>query len=186
VQPLASWLHMNRHGAPFVNWDTARSFGWVAVPFALAVGLRQSAWELAQGTYPFLLHRPLRRRTIFLTKLATGAALLLACTAVPVVLCAWWAATPGHLPAPFEWSMTGRPWRLTFLLPLVYLGAFLTGLHPGRWVGTRLLPLAGGGLFAALLLAVPWWWTVGLPLAVLAYALLTAAVCHTAGTRDYA
>src|SRR5262245_51968210 len=44
-------------------------FTLVSVVFAVALGFRQSAWESARGTYLFLLHHPLRRETVFLTKL---------------------------------------------------------------------------------------------------------------------
>jgi hypothetical protein len=81
--------------------------------------------------------------------------------------------------------MTGFAWRLCFLMPLVYLGAFLSGLRPARWFGTRLLPLAACGLLTAFLATLAWWWPVGFPLAVLTYALLVLAICHVARTRDY-
>ena len=101
------------------------------------------------------------------------------------VLYAWWAAVPGHHPSPFEWSMTGRAWRLVFLMPLLYLGAFLSGLRPARWFGTRLLPLVAAAVFLLLLNILPWW-LLSFLLAVLLYGMLAANVCYVARTRDYA
>lgn len=170
---------------PFAGTAFATAFGLLSGVFALALGFRQSAWEVGRGTYLFLLHRPMRRDMIFLTKLVTGIAVLLICGAVPIVLYAWWAAVPGHHPSPFEWSMTGQSWRLWLAMPLVYLAAFLCGLRPARWVGTRLLPLATSGLLVAFLVLVPWWWTVGLPAALAAYVVLAANVCYVARVRDY-
>lgn len=113
--------------------------GWLA---AALLGLRQATLEDARGTYLFLLHRPCSRRRVFLTKLAVGAAMLLVAVAIPILEYAWWAATPGHIPAPFDWSMTASSWFCWAATPVVYVAAFASGLRPARWHGTRLLPLA--------------------------------------------
>jgi hypothetical protein len=185
MQPFADWLRLDRLGVPFQEHVLAPPFAVVGVVFTLLLGFRQSAWEAGQGTFKFLLHRPVRREAIFLTKLGTGAGVYLVCTLVPLLLYAWWAGTPGHYPGPFEWSMTGFAWRLCFLMPLVYLGAFLSGLRPARWYGTRLLPLAACGLLTAVLANFSLWWPVNLPLTVLLYGSLVVCVCHVARVRDY-
>jgi hypothetical protein len=172
---------------PFTGTGFAAFFAIVSVVFAVALGFRQSAWESARGTYLFLLHRPLRREAIFLTKLAVGAGVLLGGASLPIVLYAAWAAVPGHHPSPFAWSMTAPAWQLALLMPLLYLGAFLSGLRPARWFGTRLLPLVAClALMVLLLDAVPWWWFLGLPLTLASYALLAANVCYVARVREYA
>jgi hypothetical protein len=81
--------------------------------------------------------------------------------------------------------MTAFAWRLCFLMPLLYLGAFLSGLRPARWHGTRFVPLAACGLLTAYLSTSTLWWQLGLPLAILAYAGLVVAICHVARVRDY-
>ena len=43
---------------------------------------------------------------------------------------AGWADWPGTHPAPFEWSMIGPALRLWLLMPVVYLGAFASGIRP--------------------------------------------------------
>jgi ABC-type transport system involved in multi-copper enzyme maturation permease subunit len=185
MQPFAGWLQFDHRGMPFQERVVAPPFVIAGVVFTLLLGFRQSAWESGQGTYRFLLHRPIRRELIFLTKLATGAGIYLLCTLVPIALYACWAGIPGHYPGPFEWSMTGFAWRLALLMPLLYLGAFLSGLRPARWYGSRLLPLAACGVFTAYLVNSSWWWPLGLLLTVLLYGLLVLAVCHVARVRDY-
>jgi hypothetical protein len=170
---------------PFTGSEFSIFFSLVSVVFAVALGFRQSVRESSRGTYLFLLHRPLRRNTIFLVKLATGSALILVCASLPILLYGWWAALPGHHAGPFEWSMTTSAWRFALLMPLLYLGAFLSGLRPARWFGTRLLPLSGAVLALVLLYRVPWW-AVGFPLAVLLSGLAAANICFVAQTRDYA
>jgi hypothetical protein len=170
---------------PFTGIGFVGFFLLISIGFAAALGLRQSAVESARGTFLFLLHRPVRRAAIFLTKLATGTAVLVGCASVPIVAYGTWAAMPGHHPSPFEWSMTVPVWQMLVLLPLVYLGAFVSGLRPARWFGTRLLPLiATLGLFW--LLSLLPWRPLAVVLAVLLYGLLTAGICFVARTRDYA
>jgi hypothetical protein len=170
-------------GIPFLDGGFTEFHYLISALFAMALGFRQSAWESSRGTFLFLLHRPLRRETVFLTKLAMGMAVLLLCASLPVLLYAWWALLPGRHPAPFEWSMTGPTWRKTLLLPLLYLGAFLSGLRPARWFGTRLLPLLAALLILlAVLNELPGWWPLGLVLC----GLLIANICYVARVRDYA
>jgi hypothetical protein len=95
------------------------------------------------GTYPFLFHRPATRRWLIGMKLLTGTVVYLACVAAPIVCYGLWAATPGTHASPFEWSMTVPSWTMAFGMTALYLGAFLTGIRPGRWSRSRLLPLAG-------------------------------------------
>ena len=121
---------------------------------AIALGLKQSAWEVGEGTYYFLLHRPATRRFIFGTKLAVGAGFVLIVGGLLVLLYAMWAATPGNVATPFYWSMTGPRWQLWLCMPLLYLGAFLSGIRPARWFGTRLMPLvaAAAGAFVCVVI----------------------------------
>src|SRR5262249_45620920 len=126
---------------PFVQGNFTSMLFFIGGVLAIALGLRQSAWEPSQGTALYLLHLPMTRRTIVLTKLLTGIGLLLLCTLLPIAIYAAWAAMPGTHPGPFDWSMTGPTLRTWLILPLVYLGAFASGIRPARWIGSRLLPL---------------------------------------------
>jgi hypothetical protein len=170
---------------PFAGNGFTVWFMLISVVFAAALGFRQSATELARGTYLFLLHRPLRRDVIFLIKLATGAGVLLLGASLPIVLYGAWAAVPGHHASPFAWSMTAPAWQLALLMPLLYLGAFLSGLRPARWFGTRLLPLAAAVTIMVVLTQLPWW-SPGLPLTVVLCGLLVANICFVGRVRDYA
>ncbi|HTU27257.1 MAG TPA: hypothetical protein VMF30_17750, partial [Pirellulales bacterium] len=144
-----SWLLGNAGGrldnagaVPFAGGTVLMQLGVISVGLAIAVGLRQSAWEAMRGTYLFLLHRPTSRNQIFLAKLLVGLALVQFTAALPIVGYAAWAALPATHASPFELSMMAPAWTGWLCLPVVYLGAFLTGVLPGRWLGTRLLPTA--------------------------------------------
>lgn len=173
------------HEVPFTGYAFMLFFLVVSVVFAVVLGFRQSAWESASGTYLYLLHLPRSREAIFLTKLATGMVVLFVCAASPIVAYGWWASVPGHHAGPFEWSMTVPAWQMAMLVPVLYLGAFLSGLRPAWWFGTRLFPLIASGACLIALALTPWWF-VWVPLAVLLYAVLISNVCHVARVRDYA
>ena len=61
---------------PFVEGNFVTMLFFIGAALAITLGFRQSAWEPSQGTALYLLHLPLSRRTIFVTKLLTGIGLL--------------------------------------------------------------------------------------------------------------
>ena len=139
---------------PFVNDGIYSKLFVVGLALAIGLGFRQSIAEFARATYLFLLHRPRHRTAIFGTKLIVGATLVLVACLLPLAIYTWWAATPGTHPSPFFWSLTVSHWWMTVCLPVAYFGAFLSGLRPGRWFGTRLWPLAASLAALALLLGI--------------------------------
>jgi hypothetical protein len=162
-------------------------YGWavfVVGSFAVLLGFKQSAWEVHHSTFYFLLHRPMSRRMVFAIKLVVGASLVAAVLAVAILIYGAWAAVPGHLAAPFDWSMTFDSWILTAMLPLVYLGAFLSGIRPGRWFGTRLIPVVAAVLLVIMVCAIPFWW-LQIPLALLGYMGWLVAINYYTQERDY-
>ena len=107
----------------------------------LLVGLWQTLSESVQGTWLFLLHRPFSRRNIMLTKLVAGLTLVGVSTAVPLLVYLAWAMTPGTHAQPFELWMTAETVFAWQMGPMIYLGAFLTGLRDARWYVSRLWPV---------------------------------------------
>jgi ABC-type transport system involved in multi-copper enzyme maturation permease subunit len=170
---------------PFVGGEFSSWFWIISAVLAVALGFRQSAWESARGTYLFLLHRPLRRDAIFLAKLTVGLGVLVVCSSVPIVVYGVWAATLGHHPSPFAWSMTVPAWESLALMSLLYLGAFLSGLRPARWFGTRLLPLMGVLIGVVLLPSFRWGYSI-IALTALLGAVLVGNICYVGRVRDYA
>jgi hypothetical protein len=172
---------------PFVQDTLAWWIFCVAGILAAVIGLWQTAWESSQGTFQFLLHRPLPRREIFAIKLLVGVAVSLIACGLPIGVYALWAAMPGTHDSPFAWSMTGWAWVLWLEMPLIYLGAFLSGLRPARWYASRFMPLAAGlvllSLCSLLFLALGWW--APLMLALLAEVGLVTAILYVAQSRDY-
>ncbi len=185
---LLWWLPGMRAEAPdvpFVQDNFETTLFLIGAALAITLGFRQSAWEPSQGTALYLLHFPLTRRSIFVTKLFTGIGLLLACTLLPILIYATWAAMPGTHPGPFEWSMTVPAFQLWLLMPLVYLGAFASGIRPARWFGSRLLPLLAVAFTGTLLAMVAEWWLIAFPLLLLVAVVFVSDILWEAETRDF-
>ncbi len=177
---LESMVYMERHYIPFASGEFGGTFGVISACLALALGFRQSIWESFRGTWPVLLHRPVRRRWVVGVKLSTGLGLYLATAAVPILLYAGWAATPGTHASPFEWSMTVGAWQVWLAITGFYLAAFLVGIRPARWFGSRLLPLVGVAVLVVLLAVNQW--LIG---TLMLDASLISAIFFVASFRDY-
>lgn len=180
--PLSSGIPTS--GVPFVTDTFTYVFGLVVGALGVALGLKQTVVEGRHGLYYFLLHRPVSRRFIFGAKMAIGGGLLLTAGAGTILLYAFWAATPGKSATPFAWSMTEPAWMFLWCIGIAYLGAFLSGLRPARWFGTRLLPLVAALVLAPLALTLPWWW-LRLTLIAGIASWIVVAIYFYAEQRDY-
>ncbi len=183
--PLAGMSSGRDALAPFVDLETVMGLAVVGMCLPAGLGLQQTVGESVRGTFQFLLHRPPGRTRLIGTKLLVGSGVCLVVSAVPVLLYVWWAATPGNHACPFEWRMTAIAWKVWIAMPTVYLGAFLAGIRPGRWHGTRLLPLPTAGVSALLIPLFPCWLVTGLPAVVILDALLVTNILFVARTRDF-
>jgi hypothetical protein len=156
----------------------------IAGGLALVLGLKQTVAEDVRGTYNYLLHRPIDRGRVFLLKSLVGIAIVQLIGAAMILIYALWAASPGTHASPFFWSMTLPAWKNWAALPLIYLGAAISGLRPARWYGSRLLPLVASGAIVFVLCIQPWMWITVVGMVGLA-AILLASILFTARTRDF-
>ena len=145
---IPHWSGHRTSIAPFVDDGFVAEVAIVAMLLAVALGLMQSFAESVRGTWLWLLHRPIGRYQVIAVKLAVGATVYLLCATPPLIVYSLWAATPGTHASPFEWSMTIDAWRYCFAMLVMYFAAFLSGMWPGRWFGTRLFPFLGVGVLA--------------------------------------
>lgn len=175
---------------PFVDDPFIYVAAMVSFCLAAALGMAQSMLESARGTWIWLWQRPARREWIVAAKLGVGAAIYLLCASLPILWYALWAATPGTHNSPFLWAMTYYAWANCLSMVVIYLGAFLTGVRPGRWFGTRLLPLVGVGtlLYAARFIFErywPQWWLVEWTLVGLLAAAVGYCILFVVRERDF-
>jgi len=173
-------------GIPFVSDGLTT---WMLVIGGLAgvmFGFWQTIGESVRGTYPYLFHRPVSREMVLLIKLGVGVSLMLLISGVPILWYAVWAATPGTNASPFFWAMTVTTWQACIQLPVLYLAAFLSGLRPAAWLGSRALPLASALPLSLLLvlagLLSPWLQLAG---ALAIEACLVYVIFFVLSTRDF-
>ena len=177
-------------GIPFLNPHPVQYYAMAVGLVAVGIGLTQ-AYEFEQRSSLFLLHLPIQRRDLVLSKIKIGIGCLLIICTVPIlfvaILCSFQLVA-----APFFWSMTGDVWLLIATATVIYLGAFLSGIRPAKWYGTRLLPIAGAAALAIsihlvqLVHIAPHWWIFGLALLVGIDWLLMETIAFIADSRDYA
>lgn len=182
---LAIFSNGRQQEIPFLGESRGAAFIVIAILIGTVLGLQQTVWESWRQTTLFLLHRPMARDRIFLAKLVAGAALLMGVTAGPLLVYSLWAATPGTHASPFYWGMTEPWWRSVAVGLVCYLGAFLSGLRPAHWLGSRTWPwLAAVTLSVALKYG-----TVAIPLIYLGFlalaALFGSSILETARRREY-
>src|SRR4051794_6722079 len=106
----------------------------------LALGVAQAVFETRPDNWAFTVHRPVRRGAVFAAKSAAGLLLMYAALVLPVLLCAFWAARPGHAAMPFDWRLTLGPLATVLAAALWYFGGVVVTLRRARWYGSRLLP----------------------------------------------
>jgi hypothetical protein len=178
-------------GIPFIGDNFVQQFALVAFGLAAVLGFRQAVVDFSGDAQHFLLHLPVSRQQLYLTKLLVGLLLYLVCGVLPILLYACWAATPGTHPSPFEWSMTSLAWMTWLAITAVYLGAFLAGIRPAAWFGTRLAPLAASVIPLAVIAVLSVtiaasFWPLGLLVVAAFDVLLVVLILFVVQTRDFA
>ena len=174
----------NVETVPFLDSGFSNWFAGISFAFAIVLGFRQAAWESIRGTSVFLLHRPIDHRKLYATKIAVGLAMLLALTGLALAVYALWAATPGTHASPFSWSWTAGTWIVWFAATMGYCAAFLTGIRPARWFGSRLFPIVAAIVPVALILS-PYASSIRIAVVILVDAILLAAVAYVVRSGHY-
>ena len=189
---IFAWLHLAGRGGTYACRLSATIFAGmfmlISVVFTLALGLRQSLGESIRGTYPFLLHRPADRCRLIGIKLLLGMIVYLICAGIPILVYGVLGRHARH-PCQSVRVVDDVPtWVGGLAMTILYLGAFHTAIRPGRWYGSRLLPLAASALatFAAAGLAFEFEGSLWPCLIVLVVDVwLIAMILFAARTRDY-
>jgi hypothetical protein len=185
---LVRWQPPSETGRiPFINSELLENLGFTVGVLGLALGFWQTIGEDVRGTWPFWLHRPLRRERLIGFKVAIGLALVAAAGMLPIVVSGVWFSRLGTRAAPFYWWQTGSAWQLAIVGPLLYLGAFYSGLRDAKWYGTRLLPLVAIAMWLLFHVQIVWeaFPAVGFWVITVFDLLLLAAILDAARSRDF-
>lgn len=184
-----TWVLSDRREFSFMG-ETPPMLSVVAIAcFGIGLGLWQTLTESSRQTWLFLLHRPVSRGQLILAKWTFGAVCLAVLVSLGLLVGLWLSARPGARPAPFEWVGVIPWWQVFLTTTLFYSAAFLTGLRPANWRGSRLLPLFSVfGLTFVFSIDTPpaWWWCGLMTVLLLAIHFVFLSLSITAAaTRDY-
>lgn len=157
-------------------WSSENLVLTITTPLiGLALGLLQILPELRRDQWAFLIHRPASRSTLFWGKVLPGVCLYLLATILPLLCLAVWAASPRHVPAPFDFRFTLGGWTAILVGLPFYFAGLLVALRPARWYGSRALPLLGALLAIWAADNLIEFWQVALICLLIAAVLLLAA-----------
>jgi len=127
----------------------------------LLIGLAQVVFESRGDKWSFLIHRPVRRSTLFWGKAVAGILLYTTAVAIPWLSSLIWLSIPGHVALPFD-SRMALPGAADLLCGVVYYFAgLLTGMREARWYASRTLGIGVGIVCSiATYAAGSFWWAV--------------------------
>jgi hypothetical protein len=157
--------------------------GLVSSVYGAALGFVQVYFESSGDKRSLLLHRPLSSSRIFLGKVIVGVGLYLLGVGIPFACVLRLAATPEHIPQPFEWPMV-LPWLADALTGLVfYFAGMLAAQREARWYGSRCLGMAAGLFCCYLVWTLPEFWQALLAIMIVGGVVALAAwgSFHAAG-----
>jgi hypothetical protein len=161
METLAGRLHTDSFNPqPLLAGNLLNGAAIFCALFASLLGWRQVRSESHRDLRAFLLHRPVTQAGIFIGKTVAGLALYGLGAGLPFAILVAVARIPGHVAAPFEWSMV-QPLLGCFLGGSAgYFGGMLTGLWQGRWWASRGLGLGAVMVVMMGVLALPEFWQV--------------------------
>ena len=150
----------------------------------LVLGVRHFWFPYFTRTWPFLIHRSVKRTTIFWAKFAAAIISFL------ISVAAVWVAIYSYSCDPERFGMLPikrifiEGWLFVLLGLVVYLGTALTGLSTARWYTTKIFGLA----FATLILCIILFeWRLGWAFAaiIIGAVILLSQIIDTISKREF-
>ncbi|MBC7820749.1 MAG: hypothetical protein IAG10_28015 [Planctomycetaceae bacterium] len=135
-QIIGRWNQSHQRLALGVIW-----FGFVTAGFAGLLGLVMASDDSLRGTWQFVLFRPISRRRYIVTKLLTGAVLVVLTPLVPVTLFLEWEYGSGRLGVPWDVTAWQIPAEAIGWSVPIFLSGFLSSIRVASWWWSRLWPL---------------------------------------------
>jgi hypothetical protein len=156
----------------------------IAPGLGLVLGVRQFWVPLFTQTWAFLLHRSVRRMTVFWAKLAATSLAFVVSLGLVWTGLYWYACRPNLFPIPESPQVLVNGWIYVVTGLIVYLGTALSALSTARWYTSRIFGLAFATL-ATLVLISQWHpaWIVALMTLIIV--ILLTQVIASFQTREF-
>ena len=155
-----------------------------AIGLGLILGVCQFWIPNFTRTWPFLLHRSVRRSVVLAAKLtAATVGLVLALGGIWVGLF-WYACRPEVFGMPQPARIFIEGWIFIILGMIAYLGTAVSGLSEARWYTTKIFGIA---LAAIVIFVTAMQWSLAWALGIVAFsaALLLSQLFDTFATREF-
>ena len=122
---------------PLLSSDLLIASAIFCAIFGLALGWLQTRNEAHRDLWAFLIHRPVTRSEIFWSKAIAGLSLYIFAIGLPFAVLVAVVRVPGHIAAPFEWTMIVPMTSIMLTGIAFYFAGLLTGLRQARWYASR-------------------------------------------------
>ncbi len=156
---------------------------FLSIGLGLALGVRQFWLPNFTRTWPFLLHRSVRRETILAAKLIAATLTLVISLGITWVVLYWYACRPEVFKVPLTLRVFVEGCIFITLGFVGYLGTALSGLCRAKWYSTKIFGVA----FAALIIIIFAQLTLAGLVMILTFfvVILLSQIIHTFLVREF-
>ncbi len=134
---LASYMRGSR-----THHELIAYFGYASPVFAVFLGVMQTVWDFSDRNRGYLLHRAVSLNEVLLSKVVSGAIVYFTVTLIPLILVAVFFAAKGIEQLPFRPLQVIAPLSMVCLFYFFHPAAMWMMIRPGKWYGTKLLPIS--------------------------------------------
>jgi len=113
-----------------------------SIGLGLILGVRHFWIPYFTGTWPFLLHRSVNRKTVLAAKLTAAAITFVISLGFTWIVLYWYANRPELFTLPQTARIFIEGWIFILLGLVVYLGTALSGLSTAKWYTTKAFGIA--------------------------------------------
>ncbi|MBN1805666.1 MAG: hypothetical protein JW837_10475 [Sedimentisphaerales bacterium] len=156
---------------------------FLSVGLGLVIGVRQFWLPNFTGTWPFLLHRSVKRETILTSKLIAALLTLTISLGLTWIAIFWSACRQEAFKIPLSFRIFFEGWIFIIMGLVSYLGTALSGLSRAKWYTTKIFGIA----FAAVIIITFSGFTLaGLVLIITFFVvILLSQIFHTFQVREF-
>ena len=155
-----------------------------SIGLGLAMGVQHFWLPYLTGTWPFLIHRSVTRKTIFWAKFAAAIAGFIISVGAVWTALYWYSWHKEIFAIRTTLRVFAEGWLFVLLGLMAYLGTALTGLSEARWWTTRIFGL-GFATLVILKVFAPWRLSVAFGVVILGAVILVSLSVDVISKREF-
>ena len=122
--------------------ETGMWLFFLSIGLGLVLGVRQFWLPNFTRTWPFLLHRSVKRETILAAKLTSATLALVISLGLTWIALYWYASKVEAFKVPLPFRVFIEGWIFIIMGFVSYLGTALSGLSRAKWYTTKIFGIA--------------------------------------------